>query len=57
MTALAQLLDGDQAARLARLRLDLATAPAQARPASVVCPACGQTRPVPAAVFRPPGTA
>ncbi len=56
MTVLAQLLDEDQAARLARLQLELAiAAPAAAASTSAVCPACGQARPVPAAVFRQPG--
>lgn len=53
MTAIAELLDGDQAATLARLALDLATAPPpSAEPTSATCPTCGQLRrPVPVALF------
>lgn len=55
MTALAELLDDDQAASLARLQLELTTAPPlPAAPTAAVCPACGQPRPAPAAVFRAP---
>lgn len=55
MTALAALVDEDQAAALARLQLQLATtAPPPAEPVSATCPTCGQPRPVPAAVFRAP---
>ena len=55
MPALAQLLDDDQAARLARLQLELTTAPPPpAEPTAAICPTCGQPRPVPAAVFLPP---
>lgn len=54
MAALAELLDDDVAARLARLRLDLAVAaPPPAKPTSAVCRECGRPRPVPAAVFAP----
>jgi hypothetical protein len=53
MTALAALLDDDQAAALARLQHELATAPSPpAELVTAVCPACGQARPVPAALFR-----
>jgi hypothetical protein len=56
VTALAELLHEDQAARLARLKLDLATAPPPpAPPTSAVCGECGQVRPVAAVVFLPPG--
>lgn len=55
MTALGALLDEDQAARLARLQLELATAPpSPAQPVTATCPECGQLRPVAAAVFLPP---
>jgi hypothetical protein len=56
MPALAELVSDDQAAKLARLRLDLATAPPPpAKPVSATCPTCGAVRPVAAAVFREPG--
>jgi hypothetical protein len=55
MTALAALLDQDQAASLARLRLDLAIAPPPpAAATAAVCGSCGQRLPVAAAVFLPP---
>lgn len=53
MAALAQLLDNDQAAALARLQLELAVSPPPvAEPTTAVCPTCGRLRPVPAATFR-----
>lgn len=56
MTALADLLGDGHAARLARLQLELAVAPPPpAEPTAAVCPACGQPKPPPAALFRPPG--
>lgn len=63
MTALAELLDEQQAAALARLQLRLITAPPPAGKPSdpvakqepAVCPACGQPKPTPATVFRPAG--
>lgn len=55
MPALAELLGRDQAAKLARLALDVATAPPPpAEPTAAVCPTCGAPRPAPAAVFRQP---
>lgn len=52
MTVLAELLGEDQAATLARLALDLATAPPPpATPTAAVCRECGRPFPVPAAVF------
>lgn len=55
MAALAELLRGGQAEALARLQLELATAPPPpAEPVSAVCGQCGQRIPVPPAMFRPP---
>jgi hypothetical protein len=57
MPALLELLDGDQLAALTRLQVALITTPAPpppAEPTAAICPACGQPKPVPAAVFRAP---
>jgi hypothetical protein len=55
VTAIAELLGDQAAAGLARLALQLATAPpTPAEPTAAVCPTCGQRRPVPAAVFSAP---
>lgn len=55
MAAVAQLLDDDQAAALARLQLELAIEPPPAaEPTAAICPTCGQMRPAPAATFRSP---
>jgi len=55
MPTLADLLGHDQAARLARLQLELAIAPPPpAEPTTALCPTCGQARPAPAAIFRAP---
>jgi hypothetical protein len=56
MPALAELLDQDQAAALARLHLELAIRPPSAsEPSAARRPMGGQLRPVPAAAFRPAG--
>lgn len=52
MPALAELLDDGQGAALARLALQLATAPPAAASTVAVCPTCGAPRSAPAAVFR-----
>jgi hypothetical protein len=57
MPALLELLDGDQAAALAKLTVKLLVEPAPpppAEPAAAVCPTCGQPRRAPAAVFLAP---
>jgi hypothetical protein len=57
MPALAQLLDGDQAAALCRLQVKLITEPpppAPAEPTAAVCRECGRPMPAPVAVFRAP---
>jgi hypothetical protein len=57
MPALLDLLDPGQLSALARLQVQLITTaapPPPAEPTAAICPACGQPRPVPAAVFRQP---
>jgi hypothetical protein len=55
MAALIEQIDQETASKLASLQASLLTAPPPpALPTAAICPACGQPKPAPAAMFRAP---